>query len=487
MINFSNSYSELPDRFYARLNPTSVPEPGLVKVNRELAGELGIDPGFLESDDGIRILSGNAVPDGASPLAMVYAGHQFGGWVPQLGDGRAILLGEVIDRAGIRRDIQLKGSGRTPFSRSGDGRAWLGPVMREYLVSEAMHSLGIPSTRALAAVVTGEPVYRESALPGAVLTRVAKGHIRVGTFQYFYSRNDTEALRILADHTIARLHPEVEDTPNPILGLLERVVEMQARLIASWMGVGFIHGVMNTDNVSLACETIDFGPCAFMDNFHPRKVFSSIDHGGRYAYSNQPSVCLWNLAQFATALVPILGSDQEDAVKVATEAINGFQGSFTDAWLSVFRRKLGILPNDGDETLISDFLGLLAEAQADFTVAFRRLSSLPDNEEDEDEFRAYLGGGPKPAEWLSRWRQRLRQDGRPALARQEEMKLANPSLIPRNHLIERAIAEGVAGDFSLFKDLNLAWSTPFAEYPISGRLALPPKPEEIVSRTFCGT
>ena len=271
MINFSNSYSELPDRFYARLNPTSVCEPGLVKVNRELAGELGIDPGFLESDEGIRILSGNSVPDGASPLAMVYAGHQFGGWVPRLGDGRAILLGEVIDRVGIRRDIQLKGCGRTPFSRSGDGRAWLGPVMREFLVSEAMHHLGIPSTRALAAVVTGEPVYREGAFPGAVLTRVAKGHIRVGTFQYFYSRNDTEALRILADHTIARLHPEVEDMPNPILGLLERVVEMQARLIASWMGVGFIHGVMNTDNVSLACETIDFGPCAFMDSFHPSK------------------------------------------------------------------------------------------------------------------------------------------------------------------------------------------------------------------------
>ena len=487
MINFSNSYSELPDRFYARLNPTSVSEPGLVKVNRELAGELGIDPGFLESDEGIRILSGNSVPDGASPLAMVYAGHQFGGWVPRLGDGRAILLGEVIDRAGVRRDIQLKGSGRTPFSRSGDGRAWLGPVMREYLVSEAMHHLGIPSTRALAAVVTGEPVYREGAFPGAVLTRVAKGHIRVGTFQYFYSRNDTEALRILADHTIARLHPEVEDMPNPILGLLERVVEMQARLIASWMGVGFIHGVMNTDNVSLACETIDFGPCAFMDSFHPRKVFSSIDHGGRYAYSNQPAVCLWNLAQFATALVPILGSDQEEAVKVATEAINRFQVSFTDAWLTVFRRKFGLLPNGEDETLISGFLGLLAEAQADFTVAFRRLSCLSDTEEDEDDFRAYLGGGPKSAEWLSRWRRRLRQDGRPAIVRQKEMKLANPALIPRNHLVEKAIAEGVAGDFSLFNDLNLAWSRPFAEHSSSGRFALPPKPEEIVSRTFCGT
>lgn len=487
MINFSNSYSELPDRFYARLNPTSVSEPGLVKVNRELAGELGIDPGFLESDDGIKILSGNSVPDGASPLAMVYAGHQFGGWVPRLGDGRALLLGEVIDRAGVRRDIQLKGSGRTPFSRLGDGRAWLGPVMREYLVSEAMHHLGIPSTRALAAVVTGEPVYREGALPGAVLTRVAKGHIRVGTFQYFYSRNDTEALRILADHTIARLHPEVEDMPNPVLGLLERVVEMQARLIASWMGVGFIHGVMNTDNVSLACETIDFGPCAFMDSFHPRKVFSSIDHGGRYAYSNQPSVCLWNLAQFATALVPILGSDQENAVKVATEAINRFQGSFTDAWLSVFRKKLGLLPKDEDDTLISDFLGLLAEAQADFTVAFRRLSCLADTEEDYDDFREYLGGGPKSAEWLTRWRRRLMQDGRPATVRQEEMKLANPALIPRNHLVEKAIAEGVAGDFNLFNELNRAWATPFAEHSMSGRFALPPTPDEVVSRTFCGT
>ena len=488
LFNFSNSYSELPERFYARLRPTSVAKPGLIKVNRKLAEELCLDPDMLESNAGVAVLAGNSIPDGAVPLAMVYAGHQFGGWVPQLGDGRAILLGEVIDQNGVRRDVQLKGSGPTPFSRMGDGRAWLGPVMREYLVSEAMHALGIPSTRSLAAVATGEPVQRERVYPGAVLTRVAKGHIRVGTFQYFLARNDIEALRLLADYTIARLHPDAFNSENPILGLLERVVDGQARLVAAWMGAGFIHGVMNTDNVSLACETIDFGPCAFMDNFHPHKVFSSIDHAGRYAFSNQPSVCHWNLAQFATTLLPILGLGKEDAIKVATDAVNQFEDRFTEAWLTVFRRKLGLAVNENNESLISGFLKLLAESEADFTVAFRRLTELTaTGGKGDDAFVAYLGGNHAARDWVSAWRQRLGQDRRSASFRQRVMNSYNPALIPRNHLIEQAIDEAVAGNFQLFHDLDRAWTAPYSDHPQSDRFTLPPTQEEVVCRTFCGT
>ncbi len=487
VFSFSNSYSELPERFYARLDPTSVCEPGLIMVNRNLAVELGIDPGWLESPAGIEILAGNRVPEGAEPLAMAYAGHQFGGWVPQLGDGRALLLGEVIDCNGHRKDIQLKGSGPTPFSRRGDGRAWLGPVLREYLVSEAMHALGIPTTRALAAATTGEPVYREGALPGAVLTRVARSHVRVGTFQYFYARNDTEALQLLAKHTIDRIYPELAKTENPFLSLLEEVVDRQARLIAAWMGVGFIHGVMNTDNTSLACETIDFGPCAFMDSFHPGKVFSSIDHGGRYAYSNQPAICLWNLAQLATTLVPILGPDKDQSVKVATEAINRFQDAFNTAWTGLFCKKLGLPAGDGDMGLITGFLDLMAETQADFTVSFRTLSSIGDDPSDDETLDKLIGGSGKSYKWIADWRRRLRSEGVATSTRQQEMKALNPAIIPRNHLVEQCIAAAVGGDFEPFERLNCEWSRPFDDRPVSSRLAMPPGPEEVVTRTFCGT
>ena len=326
-IQFDNSYSRLPDRFFARLDPVNVSSPGLIKVNRELAANLSIDPDLLESDAGVQMLAGNRIPEGAKPIAMAYAGHQFGGWVPQLGDGRALLLGEVVGQDGARWDIQLKGSGRTPFSRNGDGRAWIGPVVREYIVSEAMLALGIPATRALAAVTTGDPVYREKVLPGAILTRVSSCFVRVGTFQYFFARNDIPALQALADYVIARLYPDAQESERPALSLLRSVVAGQAKLIADWMGVGFIHGVMNTDNMSLACETIDFGPCALMDGFHPHKVFSSIDHGGRYAYSNQPAVGLWNLAQFATTLVPLLGDDQTRALPMQPMQSTNFRNS----------------------------------------------------------------------------------------------------------------------------------------------------------------
>ncbi len=370
-IPFDNSYAALPDRFYTRQAPTPVAKPGLVAINARLARELGIDPKALRTADGVRALAGNAVPDGADPLAQAYAGHQFGGWSPQLGDGRAILLGEVIDTNGIRRDIQLKGSGPTPYSRMGDGRAWLGPVIREYLVSEAMHALGIPTTRALAVVTTGEQVMRETALPGAVLTRVASSHIRVGTFQYFAARQDIEGLRALTDHVIARHYPEVGNA----LELLDAVIARQARLIAQWMGVGFIHGVMNTDNSHVAGETIDYGPCAFMDGYHPDTVFSSIDQFGRYAYANQPQIAVWNMAQLASCLLPLMGDDQDRAVEQATAAVHRFPDLYQAAWMDIFRAKIGLSQaEDGDADLIQDLLTRMAAARADFTNTFRALA-----------------------------------------------------------------------------------------------------------------
>src|SRR3954466_4696247 len=338
---FDNSYAALPDGFFARVAPTPVPAPKLVKLNRALAQHLGLDPDWLSSPEGVEILAGKRVPEGADPIAMAYAGHQFGHFVPQLGDGRAILLGEVIDADGVRRDIQLKGSGPTPFSRRGDGRAALGPVLREYIVSEAMAALGIPTTRSLAAVVTGEPVYRGIALPGAVLTRVATSHIRVGTFQYFAARQDTEAVRRLADHVIGRHYPDIAGTERPYHALLDAVIARQAKLIADWLLIGFIHGVMNTDNTSVSGETIDYGPCAFMDAYDPKQVFSSIDHYGRYAYANQPGIVHWNLTRRAETLLPLLDTETDPAIERAKEQLGRFAGAFEEAWHAGLRRKLG--------------------------------------------------------------------------------------------------------------------------------------------------
>ncbi|MBT8408931.1 MAG: YdiU family protein, partial [Alphaproteobacteria bacterium] len=395
-IPFDNSYTALPDRFFARLDPTPVKKPALVSVNKDLSALLGIDPAALASAEGLAVLAGNRVPDGAEPIAQAYAGHQFGGWVPQLGDGRAILLGEVTGRDGIRRDIQLKGSGPTPFSRMGDGRAWLGPVMREYLVSEAMHALGIPTTRALAAVASGDVVVRERPLPGAVLTRVAQSHIRVGTFQYFAARQDTEGLQALMEHVIDRHYPAA----NGPLDLLAAVIERQAMLVAQWMGVGFIHGVMNTDNTQIAGETIDYGPCAFMDAYHPQMVFSSIDSGGRYAYGNQPDALVWNIAQFATALLPLMGGERDTAIEKATAAVHRFPDLFRAAWLHVFAAKIGIsAPRASDPGLINELLDVMAAGQADFTNTFRALGTpaARDQFADRDAFDA----------WETTWRNRM--------------------------------------------------------------------------------
>ena len=459
-VPFDNSYARLPDRFYARLDPTPVREPGLIRVNETLARELGIDPGELTSPEGLAVLAGNEVPQGAEPLAQAYAGHQFGGWVPQLGDGRAILLGEVVTPDG-RRDIQLKGAGRTPFSRMGDGRAWVGPVLREYVVSEAMHALGIPTTRSLAAVSTGEPVIREAPLPGAVLTRVARSHVRVGTFQFFLARRDTEALAALSNHVVARHYPKAE-TP---LDLLRAVVAAQAELIAQWMSVGFIHGVMNTDNMSIAGETIDYGPCAFVDGYHPDTVFSSIDQFGRYAYSQQPQVAAWNLAQFATTLLPLMG-EQDAAIEAATEVVQGFAPAYQNAWLRRFRAKLGLSgPHEEDAGLITRLLDIMGETRADFTLTFRRLS--------EGESL------PEPfADWQADWTARAPD--------REAMRAANPLVIPRNHRVEEAIAAAVNDDLGPFNALVEATARPY-DAPLDHPLAAPPSPGEEVTQTFCGT
>src|SRR5215204_537932 len=374
-LPFDNTYARLPDRFFARLAPTPVRAPRLIRLNRELAAQLRLDPDWLASPEGVEVLAGNRVPNGAESVALAYAGHQFGHFVPQLGDGRAILLGEVVDRSGMRRDIQLKGSGPTPFSRSGDGRAALGPVLREYVVSEAMAALRIPTTRSLAAVATGEPVVRETVLPGAVLTRVARSHVRVGTFQFFAVRGDVEGLRLLADHVIARHYPQAAEAERPYRALLDAVIGAQADLVAQWLNVGFIHGVMNTDNMSIAGETIDYGPCAFMDAYDPATVFSSIDQHGRYAYANQPGIAAWNLARLAETLLPLFSDDEEKAVARAREALETFSPRFEAAFHAGLRRKLGLFTQrEEDLELAGGLLDLMAKNEADFTLTFRGLS-----------------------------------------------------------------------------------------------------------------
>ena len=472
-IPFDNSYARLPERFYTRMPPTPVATPGLVRVNEDLARELGLDPSALGTPDGLAILAGNATPEGAAPLAQVYAGHQFGGWSPRLGDGRALLIGEIIDREGRRRDIQLKGSGPTPYSRMGDGRAWLGPVIREYIVSEAMHALGIPTTRALAAVTTGETVLREAPLPGAVLTRVAASHIRVGTFQYFAAREDTDALEALTRHAIARHYPDCETA----LDLLDAVTAAQARLVANWMGVGFIHGVMNTDNTTISGETIDYGPCAFLDQYIPDKVFSSIDSYGRYAYGRQPQIMVWNLAQFATALLPLIDPDQDTAIEAATQSVNRFGDLYGAAWVKVFAGKLGLAdPEDEDGALATRLLKLMAEDGADFTNTFRALGT--------PEARDQFGDREAFDAWEADWLTRTAHD---TGDRDAILQAANPAIIPRNHRVEEAISAATEGDLAPFHRLTEALQRPFDDTPDTQDLRRPPTDTEEVRQTFCGT
>jgi uncharacterized protein YdiU (UPF0061 family) len=483
-----NSYAQLPERFFARSEPKPVSEPRLIRFNRPLADDLGLDADQLTGPDGVEMLVGNRFPKGLQPVALAYAGHQFGNFVPQLGDGRALLLGEVVDVNGNRRDIQLKGSGPTRFSRNGDGRAALGPVLREYVVSEAMAALGIPTTRSLAAVLTGDPVYREVRLPGAVLTRVASSHIRIGTFQYFAARRDTEALKILADYCIQRHFPQLAGEARPYGALLTAVVAAQADLVARWMLVGFIHGVMNTDNMTISGETIDYGPCAFMDTYDPSAVFSSIDRLGRYAYANQPRVATWNLARFAETLLPLMSADENEAVAEAEHALRSFQASYETVLQRGFRRKLGLLTEaDGDLQLAADFLDVLARGEADFTLGFRRLGEDLDTEEGPGTVRQLFQDPGAFDAWSARWRERIASEPTDGATRQATMHAVNPKFIPRNHRIEEMIQAALIGDFTPFEEILGVVTRPFEEQPGMQRYAEPPRPHERVLQTFCGT
>ncbi len=505
-IPFQNTYARLPVPFHARVNPTHVAAPRLVRLNVALAEALGLDPVALASEEGVEVLAGNRVAAGSEPLAIAYAGHQFGHFVPQLGDGRANLLGEVVAPDGLRYDLQLKGSGPTPFSRRGDGRAALGPVLREYIVSEAMAAIGVPTTRALAAVTTGERVFRETVVPGAVFTRVAASHLRVGTFQYFAAREDTEALRVLADYAIARHYPEIaqitdaSSEPRPYRALLEAVITRQARLIAQWVLIGFIHGVMNTDNMSISGETIDYGPCAFMEAYDPATVFSSIDSNGRYAYANQPHAAHWNLTRLAEAMLPLLTTEEgseEAAVASAQEALANFGSVFEAAREAGFRRKLGLsTERSGDAELVADLLERMEANHADFTLTFRRLcEAAADPAADaavRELFADPLAADPLAYDaWAVRWRLRLQEDSLTPQARAASMRQVNPAIIPRNHVVQAALDAAVAeGNLQPFENLLRVLARPFEDlesFEDRQIYTSPATPEQYVHATFCGT
>jgi len=502
---FDNSYARDLPEFYVSWQPTAVPAPRLLFLNRELADELGLDANALAGAEGAALFAGNVVPAGAEPIAQAYAGHQFGGFSPQLGDGRALLLGEVVDRHGQRRDIALKGSGRTPFSRNGDGRAAVGPMLREVLIGEAMHALGIPTTRALAVAATGEAVYRDRPLPGAVLTRVAASHLRVGTFQYFAARGDIDRLRLLAQYAIARHYPDLIGAPDRHLALLRAVARRQAALVAQWMNVGFIHGVMNTDNMTISGETIDYGPCAFMEAYDPATVFSSIDHDGRYAYVNQPRIARWNLARFAETLLPLMADSDDEAamqsaVAQATEAIDAFPGWYDDAMLQGQREKLGLYAatagdTGADRALAGDWLALLQAQAVDFTRAWRRLADAADatGARGEPALRAEFADAAAIDGWLRRWRARCALDeaagGPDGAGRAARMRSASPWVIARNHRVEEALA-AASGDSDLapFERLLAALRRPYDETAEQAPYAEPaPASVTAAYRTFCGT
>jgi uncharacterized protein YdiU (UPF0061 family) len=492
-IPFDNRFIQLGEDFFANAQAAPVKQPTMIQFNHVLARELGMVVENASEAELADLFSGNALPPGAAPVAMAYAGHQFGNFVPQLGDGRAIWLGEIRTANGAYFDLQLKGSGRTAFSRGGDGRAALGPVLREYLVSEAMARLGVPTTRALAAVATGEAVARERDLPGGVITRVAASFVRVGTFEYFAARGDVAAVKKLADYVIARNYPELAAAEQPYVALLAAVIARQARLIARWMQLGFIHGVMNTDNMSIAGETIDYGPCAFMDGYRHQRVFSSIDRHGRYAYNSQPGIGLWNLVRLAETLVPLLAESTDDAVKIAQTHLETYQGQYEAAWLAGMRAKLGLTASvesdTQDKALIDALLDAMDDNEADFTLTFSHLSHLSADSPAQD--HAIRGLFARPAafdDWAAQWRERLKREPQGDAARQTGMQAVNPVYIPRNHQIEAAIrAAEDRGDFSVFHALHAVLQNPYAEQAGKERYRLPPEPEEVVSKTFCGT
>lgn len=487
---FDNSFARLPEDFYGRCEPDPVRSPALVRFNASLASDLGLDLEALDEQTLAEVFAGNQVPEGADPLAMAYCGHQFGHLVPQLGDGRAILLGEVVDGCGHRWDIQLKGPGRTPFARPGsDGRAPVGPVLREYLVSEAMHALAVPTSRALAAVTTGEPVLREYPEPGAVLTRVAASHIRVGSFQYFAVRDDQANLQRLADYVIARHYPAAMFEEAPYIELLRRIADRQASLVAQWMAIGFIHGVMNTDNMAVSGETIDFGPCAFMDSYHPETVFSSVDTMGRYAFHNQPYVARWNLARLAETLLPLIDEDQEAAIEKAKAVLEDFMPQYEGYWLAAMRAKLGLRKAQAeDQDLVNDLLQRLTDSRVDYTLFFRRLCDAAEQPREDAEVAALFRDADEWRQWSRRWQQRLERESQSPAERADAMRSVNPAVIPRNHRVEEAIRAAVdREDFAPFHRLLAAVTDPYREATETRDYMQPPAANEQVVRTFCGT
>ncbi len=478
-IPFNNSFAALPQQFYTKQMAASVPDPAWIITNAALAATLGIDPAFLNSNAALAVFAGNTVPKGAAPLAMVYAGHQFGGWSARLGDGRALLLGEVAGR-----DIQLKGSGRTPYSRTGDGKSAIGPVIREYIVSEAMHALGVPTTRALAAVTTGETVKRETALPGAILTRVARSHIRVGTFQYFYAQNDPKALQILADYVIDRHYPEARKAENPVQALFTGIITRQAKLIALWMKYGFIHGVMNTDNCQIAGETIDYGPCAFMDAFDANKVFSSIDSQGRYAWGQQPHMAHWNLMRLGEALSPIWGADENAAIAGIKATLSTFGEVFNRHFEDYFAAKLGL--NSINKMLLENTLQTMMAHEIDFTLFFSYLRRL-DQGHYHNKFIRLFGAEKPAAAWLDLWQKARDESGITGPESQALMDAANPIYIPRNHRVEAAIQAGQKADYAPMYALCKLLKNPFEQQEGAEVYEAAPSPSEQIHQTFCGT
>ena len=486
LIKFEDSFARELEGLHVPWEAAPVPAPRLLALNTGLAAELGVEAGALRSPEGVAVLVGNAPPEGATPVAQAYSGHQFGGFSPRLGDGRALLLGEVRDVHGRLRDLHLKGSGRTPFARSGDGKAAVGPMLREYVTGEAMHALGVPTTRALAVVATGEPVAREIMLPGAVLARVAASHLRVGTFEYAAAHGDPALVRRLADYAIARHHPDAGEAENPYLALFEAVVRAQASLIARWMLVGFVHGVMNTDNMTISGETLDYGPCAFMDAFDPATVFSSIDHGGRYAYGNQPVIAQWNLGRLAEAILPLLHPDTDAAIEAATDVLRSFPERYGEHWEKGMGAKLGLAERrPEDRELTEDLLTLMREQRVDHTSCFRALSSVARGALDPA--RALFADPAGFDSWAERWRGRLSSESRDPGAIAETMDRVNPVYIPRKHLVEDALSAATVGDIEPFERLVAVVSRPFEERPGLESYAAPAPASDGPYRTFCGT
>ncbi len=479
-FQLERTYSKLPGVFFSKLSPTPVSSPEILLFNQKLAEEIGLDLSVLSEEERTQLLSGNLVPKGIEPFAQAYAGHQFGNFT-MLGDGRALMLGEHLTPSGQRLDLQFKGSGRTPYSRGGDGRAALGPMLREYLISEAMHALGIPTTRSLAVVATGESVYRESELPGAILTRTAGSHIRVGTFEFASLHEDKAMTQALLDYLIDRHFPEIREEENKALSVLRAAIDQQIDLITHWMRVGFIHGVMNTDNMALSGETIDYGPCAFMDVFSPDTVFSSIDHRGRYAFANQPYVAQWNLARLAESLLPLIHDERQDAIAGAEESLNAFEPAYKDKWLAMMGTKLGLAEADKqDERLVTDLLDWMHSNGADYTNTFRDLGRqvLPENQLYQSEtFET----------WHRRWQERLGGEGRSLDSSLSLMRSVNPVVIPRNHKVEEALQAGEEGNLNPFRNLLKALESPYEEADHLAPYQVPPKPSEKVHQTFCGT